>query len=311
MAELNHLLRNSEEARTCFRAESEMHGLIQAAATTLVIDETQGPTRLHSPSFNRPQVAFKLSWQTLATTAAGLFMGAFFMSVAWAITSPRMIANIERLLSFANGSFEDRLGRLPDGFPTATGVWGGDHAVVVSAETVGLRKSGLNDNHLLRFVEPGSDAGASDAQAISCDVFQLVDLRALRSQWNDEQELSLELSASFLDARVGVGSPVTFFCQMFLFAGDPEQMHTTWPSTLEDAVASSKSLHHTHGGLSTQSPKRLTARCLIPQQADFAVIQVAARPDRRPAVLDSLYVDDVTLTLKSQPSLPVRIVQPK
>jgi NADPH-dependent 7-cyano-7-deazaguanine reductase QueF len=55
--------------------------------------------------------------------------------------------------------------------------------------------------------------------------------------------------------------------------------------------------------------RTLNAKCLIPAQADFAVIQISARPNLRPAKLDQLSADNVKLTLKNQPTLPVRIVQ--
>ena len=43
--------------------------------------------------------------------------------------------------------------------------------------------------------------------------------------------------------------------------------------------------------------------------ADFAVVQLAPRPNLRPAKLHDLFADDIQLTLKTQPSLPVRVVQ--
>lgn len=310
MVELNKLLRESEEARICFRSESEVHGVIHAAATAFMVDEASRPGRFASTISTRSAFASRLSWQAILTTAAGLFMGAFFMSVAWAFASPRMIASVERLLAFANGGFEEAIGRIPASFPKKVGVWSGDKAVVVSSASLGIPRSGDDSQRLLQFIEPGSDEGAVDSLAISCDVFQMVDLRQLRQQRDNEQELSLELSAHFYDRRIRHGVPVTFFCQMFLFTGSPEEMHTDWPTTLEDALASSKSLHHTVGGSPNKSVK-LTTRCLVPSQADFAVVQLAARPDLRPAKLDSLYVDDVTLIMKSQPTLPIQVVQTK
>ncbi len=331
MVELNQLLRQSEEARAYFRTEAELNGLIQAAATTLMVEETTGQTKRTHFRKDHSVSGFGVSWVAVLTTVAGLFIGAFFMSVAWAIASPRMTADVERLLSYANGSFEDAVGHVPSGFPKTTGVWSGDHAIVVSPDgllgrsfmktaPVGTKAwaptnveihgsvTAIDGKQLLQFIEPGLDEASSDSQAVSCDVFQLVDLRSLRPQWSNEVELSLELSANFLDARLQAGVPVTFFCQMFLFSGDPEMMHSTWPSAIKDAVASSKSFQITHGDSATPWT-RLAARCLIPTQADFAVIQLAARPDVRPAKLDSLYVDDVKLFLKSQPVLPMRVVQ--
>lgn len=53
----------------------------------------------------------------------------------------------------------------------------------------------------------------------------------------------------------------------------------------------------------------LTARCLLPAEADSAVAQIVARPNLRPAKLEGLVADDVKLTLKTAPEPPVRIVQ--
>ncbi len=310
MVELNQLLRESEEARLCFRSESEAHGVIHAAATAFMVDEASRPSRFASTISTRSPFASRLSWHAILTTSAGLLMGAFFMSVAWAFASPRMIASVERLVTFSNGGFEETVGRIPSSFPKRVGVWSGDNAVVVSTTSLGIPLTGNDSQRLLQFIEPGSDEGAVNSRAISCDVFQMVDLRQLRQQRDSEQELSLELSAHFYDHRMQQSVPVTFFCQMFLFTGSPEEMHTLWPSTLEDALASSKSLHHTVGGSPKKSVK-LTTRCLVPSQADFAVVQLAARPDLRPAKLDSLYVDDVTLVMKSHPTLPIHVLPTK
>lgn len=58
----------------------------------------------------------------------------------------------------------------------------------------------------------------------------------------------------------------------------------------------------------TWNRRRLTAKCLVPTAADFAVIQLAARPDVRPANLEGIFADDVRLTLKTSPQLPIRLV---
>jgi hypothetical protein len=39
------------------------------------------------------------------------------------------------------------------------------------------------------------------------------------------------------------------------------------------------------------------------------VIQIAVRPNLRPAVLESLYADEIELTLTTRPDLPVRVVE--
>jgi hypothetical protein len=235
----------------------------------------------------------RLTWITrpIASMAAGLVIGLFSASLVWAISSPK--ATTERLFSLINGSFDEE--RLKTGFPRQTGLWSGDAAEV--------------QNGKLHFIAPGSDRGDPSARAISCDVFQLVDLRPLRHTLIAEGDSVLELSADFLDARPPNTKPsVTFFCQLYLFQGDLVSLHEVWPQTNAEALASG-SAQATTLGSDAKGTRTLTAKCLVPADADFAVIQIAARPNLRPAQLENLFADNVTLTLKTQPSLPVRIVQ--
>lgn len=101
---------------------------------------------------------------------------------------------------------------------------------------------------------------------------------------------------------------VTFFCQLYLFQGDITQVHQGWPQGISEAFASG-SAQVTTLGADAWGARHLIARCLVPAEADFAVIQIAARPDLRPAKLDGLSADDVKLTLRISPKLPIRNVQ--
>ena len=234
-----------------------------------------------------------LTWVTRPITAmaAGLVIGLFSASIVWAISAPK--ATTERLFSLLNGSFDEN--RLERGFPHQTGFWSGDEAAIRDGQ--------------LRFIAPGSDSGDPTGRAISCDVFQLVDLRPLRHALSPEGDSVLELSADFVDGRAPNTKPsVSFFGQLYLFSGDPASLHQTWPQSIPEALASG-SAQVTTLGSDAKGTRTLTAKCLIPAQADFAVIQIAARPNLRPAKLDGLSADNVKLTLKTQPTLPVRIVQ--
>ncbi len=235
----------------------------------------------------------RITWITrpIIAMAAGLMIGLFSASLVWAISSPK--ATTERLFSLINGSFDER--RLETGFPRQIGVWSGDEAFIADSK--------------LRFISPGSDSNDPAARAISCDVFQLVDLRPLRHTLSQEGDSMLELSADFLDVRPQNTKPsVTFFCQLYLFQGNPTALHQSWPQSITDTLASG-SAQVTTLGTDAKGTRTLTAKCLVPAEADFAVIQIAARPNLRPAKLEGLFADDVKLTLKTQPSLPVRIVQ--
>ena len=232
-----------------------------------------------------------VAWRPLAAAVAGIFVGLFSASLVWAMASPRVTA--ERLFSLINGSFDES--HIERGFPHRTGVWSGDEATI---------KDGR-----LCFIKPESDPNDPKGRAIACDVFQLVDLRTLPRVRGSEGEAVLELSARFDDARPYNTPPsVTFFCQLYLFQGDPTQMHQSWPQSIPEALASG-SAQVTTLGKDGKGMRQLTARCLVPAEADFAVIQIAARPNLRPAKLDGLSADDVKLTLRTSTELPIRIVQ--
>ena len=251
-------------------------------------------------TLSRTQEKKRLPWITrpIAAMAAGLVIGLFSASIVWAISSPK--ATTERLSSLVDGSFEQKnIGR---GFPRQSGVWSGDEADIVGRTT-------SDGSQVLRFVTPGADEADPAGPAISCDVFQIVDLRPLRAGRAPAADVFLELSARLLDDRPANTKPsVTFTAQIFLFSGDPSDMHAKWPLAAPDSLASGASLLTTLGGDAGRW-RHASTRVFMPSEADFAVIQLAARPNIRPAVLDTIYADDVRLTLKTQPALPVRLAQ--
>ena len=239
------------------------------------------------PQPNRP------TWinRPMAAMVAGLVIGLFSASLLWAIASPK--TTTERLFNLSNGSFDHA--RLDRGFPRQTGLWSGDDASI--------------RNGKLGFLAPGSDANNPSSPAIACDVFQLVDLHPLRPALSSQGDAVLELSTDFLDDRPANTQPsITFFCQIYLFQGDLKALHKVWPQSNAEALASG-SAQVTTLGADPNGLHRLSAKCLVPANADFAVIQIAARPNLRPAKLEGLFADDVRLTLKTQPALPVRLVQ--
>jgi len=239
------------------------------------------------------------AWLTrpIAAMAAGLVCGLFCASLVWAVAAP--IATSELLHALVDGGFEHS--QVEAGFPAQSGVWSGDAVEISAGDT-------SHGGRRLRFVSQQPDAANPNGRAISCDVFQLVDLRLLRPALSKDGDAVLELSASFLDARpLNTRPSVTCFCKIYVFKGEPTSMRNTWPLNITDAVASGIAEVTTLGG-STPVWKTVTAKCLVSAEADFAVIQLAALPNLRPAKLASIYADDVKLTLRTPPSLPVRIV---
>jgi len=244
-----------------------------------------------------------LAWRPLTAAAAGIAIGLFCATVAWAVTSPRAVATAERLFALADGGFENDVAGA--GFPKQTGAWSGDAAEVVVTDGVKAREG----RRMLRFVKAEGDANATDGRALACDVFQLVDLRPLRANFGAEGDSLLELSASILDARPANTKPsVTFFCQIYLFKGDAANVHQAWPGNIPAAIASGSAEVTTLGG-NGDAWRQLTAKSLVSSEADFAVVQISARPNLRVPMPPQLFVDNVQLTLRKQPNLPVRVVK--
>jgi anti-sigma factor RsiW len=260
--------------------------------------------RVPAPTPVRGRKTTWASLRPLLAAVAGLVIGLFGASVVWAISTPDWIATASRVAGFGDAGFEQgSAGLIEPGFPRTTGRWSGDEAALVEV-------AGAHDGRrVLQFVSPGADVAVPGGRAISCDVFQLVDLRSLRAAAAGEGEAMLELSANFRDGRAeGTKPSVTFMAQIFLFSGDLATLHQAWPNNLGEALASGAAFVHTMGEAKPEW-HRLGAKCLVPPGADFAVIQLAARPNLRPAELESLFADEVALTLTTRPDLPVKVLE--
>jgi hypothetical protein len=244
-------------------------------------------------------------WRPVMAAAAGLVLGLFSASLLFAYASPQAVVTASRLPALVDGDFEAQSERIRTGFPLDFGVWSGDEAGVVPGRKKGGGRS-------LCFKRAQGDAAAPQSPAESCDVFQLVDLRALRSKADGLEDAVLELSADFLDGRAEAGTSLRFGCHLYLFAGRPEALHSSWPAVLREAVGYGVGGYLSEGGGGTEDWRRVTARCFLPPNADFAVVQIACgRPrgeTRQAPELGHQLADNVTLTLKTQPRLPIRLL---
>jgi hypothetical protein len=135
----------------------------------------------------------------------------------------------------------------------------------------------------------------------------------LRDKTEGLEEAVLELSADFHDSRPTAGASVRFGCHLYLFSGRPEALHPSWPAILREALGSGVAGCVTEGGGASEDWRRVTARCVLPPNADFAVVQLACGRPRgetgQAPELGHQLADNVTLTLKTQPKLPVRLLQ--
>ncbi len=313
-AELNAILRDNTQARahaTSRLVEDAMLAEeLRASQIESLLASNAGGMLGTTQSFDAPSKGpFRQERRPFVAMVAGIVIGLFFASVAWAIVAvPRGVVSVARVPSLVDGSFEGTVGLVPAGFPVNFGVWSGDESEVAEPSQ-GMQGRG---RRALRFIRAEGEANNANSPANSCDVFQLVDLRALRV--DPSEEAVLELSADFLDQRSNPGDPVRLGCHIYLFQGDPDAVRSKWPEVLVNALGSGASMTTSLGG-TVGAPvwKTVTARCVLPPQAELAVVQLSAgrvlSHGYNQPKLGEVIADDVKLTLKTQPALPTKVVQ--
>ncbi len=248
---------------------------------------------LRAPSSSGSKSTAGRHWVAAAMLLLGLLLGS---GAVWATASPRLVVATEIVSNLVDGGFEANPGPPTVGFPSRIGVWSGDGFELAS-------EGAKQGRRRLRFAKVEPDANLPQARAIACDLFQLVDLRGLIGRRHEQGTSVLELSAEFMDARAKNTNPsVSFFCQIYLFQGDPAHLHQTWPLNVGEAVASGSASTTTLG---ESGWRNVTARCLMPPEADFAVIHLSAMPNLRVPMPNDLFADDVRLVVKTQPLLPM------
>jgi len=294
---LSELLKTDASARARYLDFAELHAALLADETLRTPASLAGEGTPGSPLW--------LRWRSVAAAAAGVAIGVFSASLAFAFGVPRAEVTAERLPALSDGSFEKQQSALPRGFPSAYGLWSGDEAEAASAKA-------RHGAQALRFVRAAADPASPNSPAYSCDVYQLVDLHAIQAEGRNG-EATLEMSAHFLDARATQGAPVSFTCRLYVFSGLPESLREEWPLTRKEALASGSGAAQSAGG-APQTWHTVTAKVLLPAQADFAVLQLVASKSQAaggsvPAEFGEQFADDVRLTLKTQPTLPVRPTQ--
>jgi hypothetical protein len=298
IARLNDRLRTDAAARAIYLELADLHAC-------LAVDESLWAAA--SDPVPVAQVRASRKWRPWGAAAAGLVIGLVTATMLSGLTAERPMATEAAVPELANAGFEASSGRVASGFPAQPSIWSGDDLEVtgVAVDEEGRSVQPAEGGRMLRFVRPKSDPNTQNGRAISCDVFQLVDLRALRGRIPADCDAVLELSAAVLDARRGAPSTVSFLCKVSTYHGDPVELQRTWPEA-ERGALSLGAAHHKSSGGPPDAWQTIGTRCILPAGADYALIHLAARPDGSATVLESIYADEVRLTLKVQPRLPVR-----
>jgi hypothetical protein len=305
MARLESLLRQSPEARATLRSMAS----IDAKWELLAVTESPGDTESVALDPAPARLRRWILWRTPVAAAAGVLFGLLSASVLWAVSAPRALERTVQVSGLVDGRFESVKRDLPRGFPTSFGVWGGDPAESVKFDSGAVRSA-------LRFVSAARERLRPEWETLNaprtCDVYQLVDLRPLRAEIGGDPAPILEMSADFLDARSEPGEPLRFICHLHLFGGrEAADEKAAWLTQSRDALSVARAHLQSRGGAEGGgSWKRLTARCVVPLEAEHAVVWLAvagsAGLQRSEPPIGEQFVSNVTLTLKTRHSLPAQ-----
>ena len=282
--ELSAHLRTDPEARARFRTDAAFHGQLHAALDGLNLDQATAPTKpIDFPSRSR----------TLGLAAMLLAVGLTVASLGWLLSARAEHAET-RPLGIRDGGFDALKGRLSDGFPSEVFTWGGDPSEV--AYVAGHPTA-------LRFLEAAGEPNIPNSPRQSCDVFQVIDLKSVRTELLTSSEAYVELQANIHDARPAHAQPVRFIAKVYVFEGDPASIVGNWPPAADQVLGSGAQFQVMHGGAGWQT---LTTRCVLPPTAGFLVVQLGAgsagQPGQASPKLGAQYADDIRLTLRTRQS---------
>jgi hypothetical protein len=117
------------------------------------------------------------------------------------------------------------------------------------------------------------------------------------------REAFVELGASFREAGAREEAPIRFMCKVYAFEGEPSNLAAFWPPSA-DQIMGSGAKFILSKAIENQGWRTLTARCVMPSNAGFLVVQIGAgRPLAHGSAAPSLgeqFVDDISLTLHTR-----------
>lgn len=271
--------------------------------------------RISEPSDLESRHPTTWSWfnSMIRPLAAGLVIGGLSVSMLWAYTAPVALTRVLSLLDVGGSDFATKGGEVKRGFPTKVGVWGGDPADFIEPRLVNgvIDMPALKNKPWLRFVRTAADQPG--LRANSCDVFQIIDLRQILASAQG-QETTIEFSARFADRSPQETPQAKVGCQIYFFRSTPETFTQDWPAQVPEAA--SFTANHTHITRSTTdfvwTP--VSVKATPPPDAQFAVIQLSSKLpggdhsfEEKP--LGNHFVDSLSLTIKTQPSLPIQLAK--
>ena len=241
-----------------------------------------------SPS-NRTKLASWISWGQATSAAAGVVLGLFCASAAWAVVGLRM-AGPRVNESLLEESFESAEMQWPEGFPSQAGTWGGARGRIVGAtsEIVPLDGGGMAE------LAPAEDTTLSYLDRV-------IDLRGY-PQPEAHEVRQIEVTASFHAAVSGFQERYTL--RAATFGEGPEEIQSKWVNVPWRELDGT-TLTTSKRGLSAPSDadgwQTLSVMVEAPADASSMVISLAAGRFETSAPKTLHYLDNVHASLIISP----------
>ena len=240
-----------------------------------------------------------LQWRPLMAAAAGLVIGLFCASVAWAYVAP----SLGKVITLLQESFESGPAPLVTGVPIEPGRWSGDYTEIVGEQEGVKPESGKK---MLRFLRADFEGKAKPEGSYISEVHQLIDLRPYRREFADGGAV-VQLSAAF--NAFSFPAEEAFVCSVSLQALDAETAINgstrIGETLLIDCLAMARNSRQLDRD--PESWQRLNAELRLPPNADFILIRIAlahSNKAQRRETFDGHYLDGVRLTLARRAPLP-------
>ena len=311
-AEFESLMIESASARRRFWDLAEVQGLARESARLAGVQaevEAALPEALHTspvlklaqkmdPMATPQQTESKrwtgwLTWRPLTAAAAGLVIGVFCASFAWAYVAP----SLGKVITLLQESFESVPAPLVTGVPIEAGKWSGDYTEVVGEQQGVKPESGKK---MLRFLRADFEGKVKPEGSYISEVHQLIDLRPYRREFADGGAV-VQLSAAF--NAFSFPAEEAFVCSVSLQALDAETAINGSTRIGETLLIDCLAMARNSRLKVDRDPatwQRLNAELRLPSNTDFILIRIAlahTNQAQRRESFDGHYLDGVRLTL--------------
>ncbi len=291
--ELEDRLLHSATDRARFWELAESHALLhESIQQKLAAPAVETTTVTAMPGRMAPRSLW-FQWRPLTAAAAGIVLGMFCTSMVWAYVVPYA----GKAMTLLRESFESGITETLPGLPREAGVWSGDEARVVSAETGLKPKSG---GRMLRFIS-ATFAGENAKRSAWGDVYRLVDLRGQVS----DAKSAVRLSANFDATQFPAGEEYSCYVELCALednpADAPQPLSLPWVRENSASVASRKIPMSGDGvwqSAAVEVPVSPRTRFVL---VHLAVLRRTPVPSAEPVQFGGHYLDDVKVELISLP----------